>query len=87
MIYGYARVSTETQKLDLQLKALKGCDKIYKEQASSIQHRPELIKLLALIQPGDTLKVYKLDRLGRSTIDLINIVTHLKENNIQFVKK
>ena len=85
MIYGYARVSTETQKLDLQLKALKGCDKIYKEQASSIQHRPELIKLLALIQPGDTLKVYKLDRLGRSTIDLINIVTHLKENNIQFI--
>ena len=77
--------STETQKLDLQLKALKGCDKIYKEQASSIQHRPELIKLLALIQPGDTLKVYKLDRLGRSTIDLINIVTHLKENNIQFI--
>ena len=85
MIYGYVRISTEMQNYDLQINALKDCDKIYKETISGVsKHRSELIKLLADIKPGDTLMVYKLDRLGRSVIDLISILTHLKENNIIF---
>jgi DNA invertase Pin-like site-specific DNA recombinase len=86
MIYGYVRISTEMQNYDLQLNALKDCDKIYKETVSGTErHRKELNNLLSEIKPGDTLKVYKLDRLGRSTSHLMDIIEHLNENNIGFV--
>ncbi len=69
MLIGYARVSTHEQILDLQLDALKkaGCseDKIYKEKISSAkEHRPELEKALDQLREGDTLVVWRLDRLG-----------------------
>jgi DNA invertase Pin-like site-specific DNA recombinase len=85
MKYGYARVSTGNQNLGMQLNALSDCDKIYKEKVSGVKQRPELISLLSKIKPGDVLKVYKLDRLGRSTIDLLNIIKFLRENDISFI--
>lgn len=85
MKYGYARVSTETQNLNLQLNALKNCDKIYKEKVGALGNRTELYKLLSTVKAGDILMVYKLDRLGRSTIDLINIITMLKEKGVEFI--
>jgi len=86
MKYGYARVSMESQSLDLQLNALSDCDKIYKEKISGVaKHRPELIKLFSELKPGDVLKVYKLDRLGRSTSDLLNRIEMLKEKKVSFI--
>ena len=88
MKIGYARVSTEDQNLNLQIDALKksGCKKIYKDKVSgSRTSREGLDKALNFMRPGDTLVIWKLDRLGRSVIDLINIVTSLQEKKIEFV--
>lgn len=81
MKLGYARVSTQDQNLALQLDALKtaGCDKVYQEKVSGATvERPELGKLLELIREGDTLVIWKLDRLGRSLAHLIGLVTDLE---------
>ena len=67
MRIGYARVSTQDQKLDLQLKALKeaGCQKIFREKVSGfIRQRPEFEGMLDQIRPGDTIVVWKLDRVS-----------------------
>src|ERR1051326_1667781 len=75
MRIGYARVSTQDQKLDLQLKALKkaGCQKIFREKVSGwMRERPEFQRMLDQLRPGDTIVVWKLDRLARSTRDLLN---------------
>lgn len=88
MKYGYARVSTQDQKLSLQTDALKkaGCDKIFKEKVSGTKaDRVELCRLLKSVQHGDTVVVWKLDRLGRSTKDLIALVSGFKENGVSFV--
>lgn len=80
MIYGYARVSTNGQTLEGQLKALTaaGVEKIFQEKASGAKSdRPELARALKVLKPGDTLLVTRLDRLARSTLDLLNIVDHL----------
>jgi DNA invertase Pin-like site-specific DNA recombinase len=79
MLIGYARVSKHEQTLDLQLDALKqvGCseDKTYKDKISSAkEHRPELEKALDQLRPGDTLVIWRLDRLGRSLQELIGLV-------------
>ena len=69
MLIGYARVSTEDQNLDLQNDALKqaGCDKIIEEKASGAKtDRTGLDEALSFLWKGDTLVVWKLDRLGRS---------------------
>ena len=69
MKIGYARVSTRDQNLELQLDALAkaGCELVYQEKASGASaSRPELDKLLAQLRKGDTVYIYKLDRLGRS---------------------
>jgi DNA invertase Pin-like site-specific DNA recombinase len=75
-IFGYARVSTETQNLDRQLDALKkyGVDEIYNEKMTGTKRdRPELSRLLEKITAGDTVVIESLSRLGRSTKDLIEL--------------
>jgi DNA invertase Pin-like site-specific DNA recombinase len=85
-VIGYARVSTEQQNLAMQIDALtKVCDQIFEEKESGARRdRPQLKKALETLQPGDSLVVYKLDRLGRSVKDLIDIVNDLKERGIAF---
>jgi DNA invertase Pin-like site-specific DNA recombinase len=76
MRVGYARVSTEDQKLEIQLQKLKqtGCKRIFQEKVSGAhRQRPELAKMLEQLRDGDTVIVWKLDRLARSTRDLLEI--------------
>lgn len=80
MRYGYARVSTAGQDLEVQLQALESesCDKIYSEKFTGTKaDRPELNKVLELLKEGDTLVVTKLDRLARNTVEGIEIVKEL----------
>ena len=84
---GYARVSTEDQHLDLQRDALQqaGCRVIYEEAASGkIAARPELEQCRKALRSGDTLVVWRLDRLGRSLPDLVQIVAELERSGIGF---
>jgi len=88
MKYGYARVSTKDQVLDLQIDALKqaGCHKIFREIVSgSKADRPEWLELLDEIQEGDTLVIWKLDRMGRSLHHLVTIVNELVSKNINII--
>ena len=87
MLVGYARVSTQDQDPALQLDALKvtGCEKIFTEKASGAQReRPELQAALRYMRKGDTLVVWKLDRLARSIKQLIETVEALGEEGIGF---
>ncbi|CEF41310.1 resolvase domain-containing protein [Acetobacter senegalensis] len=84
---GYARVSTEDQHLDLQRDALQkaGCRVIYEEAASGKNAaRPELEQCRKALRSGDTLVVWRLDRLGRSLPDLVNIVADLERGGVSF---
>lgn len=82
---GYARVSTDDQTLDLQLDALRDCEEVYQEKASGkSKDRPELAHCLKALRTGDVLVVWRLDRLGRSLPDLVQIVTLLEERGIGF---
>lgn len=86
-LLGYARVSTADQDAALQIDALQqaGCYKVFVDQASgSLDERPELSKLLEQIRPGDTLVVWRLDRLGRSIRHLIDSLTELSGQEIGF---
>ena len=87
MHIGYARVSTEDQNLSLQLDALgrAGCEKIYQEKISSrVAQRPALSLLLEHLRAGDTLIVWKLDRLGRSLKELIALMSQLATKQVHF---
>ncbi|MGH7058267.1 MAG: recombinase family protein [Acetobacteraceae bacterium] len=82
MLLGYARVSTDDQHLDLQRAALRdaGCDRIYEEKLSGAsRNRPELARLLDHLRRGDVVVVSRLDRLTRSTRDLLDIAELIKE--------
>jgi len=84
---GYARVSTTDQDLDPQLDVLRarGCDPIYSEHASGKSaDRPELAQALKAVRAGDTLVVWRLDRLGRSLPDLIATINALAKRGIAF---
>ena len=85
MLIGYARVSTVDQNLDLQIDALKkaGCEKICHDKISGAKaDRPGLAKVLELCRAQDTLVIWRLDRLGRSLKDLIQIAETLKAQSI-----
>jgi DNA invertase Pin-like site-specific DNA recombinase len=88
MKIGYARVSTADQNLDLQIDALKaaGCEKIFTEKESGMKDdRKALSEMLEYARKGDTIVVYKLDRLGRSTRKLIELADELNERGIELV--
>lgn len=88
MIIGYARVSTTEQNIDLQTDALQkaGCEKIITDCISgSVTERVGLIRLKNELRRGDTLVVWRLDRLGRSLKDLIKWVEWFDENGIAFI--
>ncbi|MFS4490069.1 recombinase family protein [Dietzia kunjamensis] len=85
--FGYARVSTRDQDARLQHDALAtaGCYKVFTDTASgALASRPELGKLLDQLRPGDTLVVWRLDRLGRSIRHLIDQLTELQDRGIEF---
>ena len=85
MLIGYARVSTHDQNLDLQKDALEkaGCARIYVEHISGgASVRPELDKTLEVLREGDTLVVWRLDRLGRSLKHLIELVNELEQRKV-----
>ena len=87
MILGYARVSTREQNLNLQTDALKkaGCERIFQEKVSGrATNRPELSKLLEQIRTGDTLIAFSVDRLGRTTRELVILLNDFKEKGIMF---
>lgn len=87
MVYGYARVSTEGQDVALQQDALDraGCDRIFTDVASGTRaHRPELDHMLDLLREGDTVIVWKLDRLGRSLQNLVELINDFNDKGVQF---
>ena len=87
MLIGYARVSTQEQNLEPQRDALRqaGCQKIFDDQISGTQAgRPGLAKALEMLREGDTLVVWKLDRLGRSVKQLVDLVGELHQQGVQF---
>ena len=86
-LIGYARVSTRAQDLALQLDALEhaGCERVYQDVGSgSIRSRPQLDACLEQLLPGDTLVVWRLDRLGRSLRHLIDVIAGLQERETAF---
>jgi DNA invertase Pin-like site-specific DNA recombinase len=88
MNIGYARVSTEDQTLDLQLNALKnaGCERIFSDVTSgNTRERTGLAQALELLNSGDTLTIWKLDRLGRSIKNLIDLSEHLSSRHVHLV--
>jgi len=82
MKIGYARVSTKDQNLNLQMDDLKkaGCQKIFQEKITgATKERPQLQKMIEQVREGDVVFIYKLDRLGRSLKDLIQLVNEIKK--------
>ena len=89
MLIGYARVSTQDQNLELQTEALTkaGCKKIFEDKVTgSRAERPGLTKAQEALREGDTLVVWKLDRLGRSVKNLVDLVGELHKEGAQFQK-
>lgn len=85
MLIGYARVSTDDQSLDLQNDGLSaaGCEDIFRDKASGAKaDRPGLRDVLAALRKGDTLVVWRLDRLGRSLKDLLSIAETLEQRGV-----
>ena len=87
MRIGYARVSTNAQNLDMQVTALTdaGCEKIYEEKVSGVAHREQLQECMQYLREGDCLVIYKLDRLGRSLKDLLDIIEQLQQKKVNLV--
>ena len=80
---GYARVSSKGQKLDVQRDALRSCRRVFEEKVSATSyHRPELDKMLSYVREGDVVVITKLDRLGRSVVDLCNIAKDLESRGV-----
>jgi DNA invertase Pin-like site-specific DNA recombinase len=87
MKYGYARVSTDGQSVDAQVRQLTkaGCNKVFRETASGAKtDRAQLRRLLDQLAPSDVLMVTRLDRLARSTRDLLNTLATIADRNAGF---
>ncbi len=87
MLIGYARVSTRDQNLELQREALikAGCGQIFEDQVSGTRaERPGLTKTMEMLREHDSLVVWKLDRLGRSVKQLVDLVGDLQKRGIHF---
>lgn len=87
VLIGYARVSTDDQNLALQLDAIKksGCERVFTDKASGARlARPGLDDALSHLRAGDTLVVWKLDRLGRSVKGLVDLVNALEARQVHF---
>ena len=87
MLIGYSRVSTDEQDLGLQTDSLEnaGCERIFSDKTSGARaDRPGLAEALSFVRAGDSLVVWKLDRLGRSLKHLVDLVGELKERGIEF---
>ncbi len=87
MLIGYARISTSDQNLDLQNDALgkAGCEKIFVDKESgAVSARSGLIQTMEMLRAGDTLVVWRLDRLGRSLKHLIEMIGTLEERKVSF---
>ena len=88
MKIGYARVSTDEQSDNAQIDALiaAGCERIYREKYSgSSKLRPELERMIDALRDGDVIVVQRLDRLGRSLKDLIELLDNFKSRKVQFI--
>ncbi|WP_273836274.1 recombinase family protein [Guptibacillus sedimenti] len=90
MLFGYARVSTKDQNLHMQFDALKkyGVEEknIYSEKITGTKKdRPAFTEMLKYLREGDTVVVYKLDRIGRSTKHLVDLINNFQEKEINFV--
>ncbi len=89
MRIGYARVSTSDQSINLQIDALSrfGCAEIFADEglSGSLRERPGLGQTLARLRPGDDLVIWKLDRLGRSLTDLIDVVSRLEQRGVGLI--
>src|SRR5690606_9771025 len=88
MILGYARVSTREQNRDLQLDALQkaGCERIFEESKSATAtSRPEFDKLLEIARKDDVIVTWRIDRLGRRTLEMISLMVSLGEKGVHFV--
>lgn len=88
MLIGYARVSTEQQNLEMQIDALEkyGCWKIFEEKKSGKRKdRPQLQEMLNMLRPGDTVVIYKLDRISRSLRHLLELADFFEKNQINLV--
>lgn len=86
MLIGYARVSTQDQRLDLQIEALTkaGCRKVFEDKLGGTRaQRPGLDQAIGMLREGDTLVVWKLDRLGRSVKHLVDLVGQLHLQGVQ----
>jgi DNA invertase Pin-like site-specific DNA recombinase len=86
MRFGYERVSSKDQHLELQRKALErdGCEKFFTDKISSVKERPGLDACLRHLRKGDTLVVWKLDRLGRSLKQLMHLIEQFERDGIEF---
>lgn len=87
MIFGYVRVSKNEQNHDLQFDALKkaGCERIFQEKVSGAsKERPEYAKMVSELRKGDVIVVWRIDRLGRATYELIKLMVEWKEMGVHF---
>lgn len=87
MVIGYARVSTEDQNIDMQIEALEayGCDKIFFEKVSGVSELQEKNLALRILSEGDTLVVWRLDRLARSVVSLLRDIEYIQSRGANFV--
>lgn len=88
MRVGYARVSTQEQTLNLQTDALQqaGCERLFTDKVSGVKaHKPEFERMMSYLRAGDTIVIWKLDRLGRSTRDLIELVEDLSQKGVHLI--